>query len=340
MGTNFIITTTNNIEGGSIKKYIDTICSNVVVGTNIFSDFAASITDFFGGRSSSYQKKLETIYKEASEELKRKAYRLGANAIIGFKVDFDEISGKDKSMFMVSASGTACLVEYKEYQQESISKNDGVVEQSELDKEILRRFIVKSINNGAELEKEWVEFLCENPQEEIIDVILGLYREYHSLIPYIEKIISAYPKNMVIEPVYSKYIEWNGAYLRNLIINCNLFDAKSILMVLKENVAWGVPLLLSKKDYYTKDDVENMDCVLDFLDNLPNKGKIEVVKGMFGKEQEKYICPNGHKNEANEEYCGNQMCGLNIKGLTEKHMETIMQFKENVDALKKLISGI
>ena len=59
MNTDFIITTTNNIEYGTIQKYINTVCSNVVVGTNIFSDFAASITDFFGGRSASYQKKLE-----------------------------------------------------------------------------------------------------------------------------------------------------------------------------------------------------------------------------------------------------------------------------------------
>jgi hypothetical protein len=35
-----------------------------------------------------------------------------ANAIIGLKVDFDEISGKGKSMFMMSALGTAVYVKY------------------------------------------------------------------------------------------------------------------------------------------------------------------------------------------------------------------------------------
>lgn len=45
-----IVTTTGNIEGGTIKRYIDTVYANTVVGTNLFSDFAASFTDIFGGK--------------------------------------------------------------------------------------------------------------------------------------------------------------------------------------------------------------------------------------------------------------------------------------------------
>lgn len=42
MKNRFIITTTDTIENCPIKRYIDTICSNIVIGTNVFSDFAAS----------------------------------------------------------------------------------------------------------------------------------------------------------------------------------------------------------------------------------------------------------------------------------------------------------
>ena len=80
---------------------------NVVIGTNVFSDLFASFTDFFGGRSGTYRDGLERIYNEAIKELKEKAIYLGANAIIGLSIDFDEIFGKDKSMFMVAATGTA-----------------------------------------------------------------------------------------------------------------------------------------------------------------------------------------------------------------------------------------
>ena len=41
MREKFIITVTNNIEGCPIVKYLDPICSNVVIGTNIFSDIVA-----------------------------------------------------------------------------------------------------------------------------------------------------------------------------------------------------------------------------------------------------------------------------------------------------------
>ena len=44
----FIITTTPTIEGHPIKEYLGTINVNEVIGTNFFSDFAASFTDVFG----------------------------------------------------------------------------------------------------------------------------------------------------------------------------------------------------------------------------------------------------------------------------------------------------
>ena len=125
MQNNFLITVTNNIEGRNIEDYIDTICTNVVLGTNIFSDFKASLSDIFGGFSGSYRNKLELIYEEAKKELKKKAQSIGANAIVGFTVDFDEISGGGKSMFMISASGTASKIKDipQDKKQENLNEN-------------------------------------------------------------------------------------------------------------------------------------------------------------------------------------------------------------------------
>lgn len=106
-----IVTTTNSVEGYSIRKYIGVVNANVVIGTNLFSDIAASLTDVFGGRSGSYKSKLTTIYDEVMKELIGKAESYHADAIVGLHVDFDEISGGGKSMFMVSASGTAITLE-------------------------------------------------------------------------------------------------------------------------------------------------------------------------------------------------------------------------------------
>ena len=95
-----------------MDKYLGVVTTNLVIGTNFFSDFTASLSDFFGGMSGTYQKQMDTLYKRANEEISRKATERGANCILGFKIDFDEISGKDKSMLMVSVSGTACVVDY------------------------------------------------------------------------------------------------------------------------------------------------------------------------------------------------------------------------------------
>lgn len=58
----FIITTTNSIEYAEVQQYFDIVSTNVVIGANIFSDLAASLTDIFGGTSGSYQNQLEYIY--------------------------------------------------------------------------------------------------------------------------------------------------------------------------------------------------------------------------------------------------------------------------------------
>lgn len=106
-----IITTTHHIENNNIKQYLGIVNTNVVLGVNFFSDAVASRTDIFGGRSGSYESKLNLIYEKVTNELERKANYLKADAILGLQIDFDEISGKEKSMFMVSASGTAVVLE-------------------------------------------------------------------------------------------------------------------------------------------------------------------------------------------------------------------------------------
>jgi uncharacterized protein YbjQ (UPF0145 family) len=343
MKNEFIISTTNNIEGCPIKKYIDTICSNIVIGTNIFSDFAASLTDFFGGRSDSYKRKLEIIYNEASKELKQKALNIGANAIIGFKVDFDEISGKDKSMFMVSVLGTACIIEYKNDCSETAISNN-IIAQDELDKEIKRRYIISQINHGADLKEQWFEFLLENPQIDIINNLLDRYVAYYKgydtykeNIHFIEKHLSLLPKDEVIDKVYSKY-EANKKEIKALITNCNLFSPTNLLSLCRVDCHLAIDLLLTNTDYYRKEDILAMSEIYNILASLPNTGKIEVVKGgLLGKEQEKFICQNGHKSSPNSEFCENFNCGVNIKGLTKDETWTISKFKQRIDVLNDMM---
>ena len=71
---NFIVTTTEHIENATIKCYLDAICTNIVIGTNVLSDFAASLSDFSGGKFDSYKRKLEYAYTEARRELEQETH--------------------------------------------------------------------------------------------------------------------------------------------------------------------------------------------------------------------------------------------------------------------------
>lgn len=72
-------------------------------------DFMAGITDFFGGRSSSYEKVLIEAKDSAMQEMIQRAQALGANAIVGIDIDYETI-GASGSMLMVATSGTAVVI--------------------------------------------------------------------------------------------------------------------------------------------------------------------------------------------------------------------------------------
>lgn len=80
MSRSFLMTTSPTIEGSEIEHYFGIVATNVVTGTGVFSDVAAAFSDFFGGRSNSYKKQLESIREEALKEIESKARSMGANA--------------------------------------------------------------------------------------------------------------------------------------------------------------------------------------------------------------------------------------------------------------------
>jgi len=105
-----IVTTTPSIEGKKITQYLGVVTGEVIVGVNFIKDFLAGITNFIGGRASSYEDELISARENALDELKNRASLLGANAVVGVDLDF-EVLGANGSMLMVIASGTAVIVE-------------------------------------------------------------------------------------------------------------------------------------------------------------------------------------------------------------------------------------
>jgi uncharacterized protein YbjQ (UPF0145 family) len=100
-------TTAFSFAENEIQTELKVISAECVFGMNIFRDFFAGLTDFFGGRSEASQKILRDARETCLYELKREAYEIGADGIIGIDLDYQEISGKGKGMLFLVASGTA-----------------------------------------------------------------------------------------------------------------------------------------------------------------------------------------------------------------------------------------
>jgi len=104
-----IVTTTPSIEGKNIVEYKGIVFGEVIVGVNFAKDFFAGLSNFFGGRSSTYEDELLNARTTALYELEQRAAAMGANAIVGVDIDY-EVLGADHGMLMVTASGTAVVV--------------------------------------------------------------------------------------------------------------------------------------------------------------------------------------------------------------------------------------
>ena len=105
-----IITTTPTIEGHTIKEYKGIVFGEVVAGVDFIKDFAAGLTNFFGGRSGSYEGEFIQARQDALREMETRAKKLGANAVVGVDMDY-EILGQSNNMIMVTASGTAVVID-------------------------------------------------------------------------------------------------------------------------------------------------------------------------------------------------------------------------------------
>jgi uncharacterized protein YbjQ (UPF0145 family) len=105
-----LLSTTPNIEGRKIREYKGVVTGEAILGANVFRDLFAGIRDIVGGRAGAYEKVLKDARDTALEELGEEARRLGGNAVVGIDLDY-EVLGSNGSMLMVSASGTAVVID-------------------------------------------------------------------------------------------------------------------------------------------------------------------------------------------------------------------------------------
>ena len=88
-----LLSTTSEVPGHTVTAYKGMVISQVTAGRHLGKDVLAGVRDVFGGRSKSLEKDLESARQEALSELAAKAQKIGANAVVGIRLDMENVAG-------------------------------------------------------------------------------------------------------------------------------------------------------------------------------------------------------------------------------------------------------
>jgi len=103
-----IVVTTNDLPGYRIVRTLGVARGLTVRSRSVVGNLGASVQILFGGNISVYTKLAEETRQEAFDLLVQHAEQMGANAILAFRYDANEIAS---AVTEVLAYGTAVVVE-------------------------------------------------------------------------------------------------------------------------------------------------------------------------------------------------------------------------------------
>lgn len=299
-----ILTVTTSTLMGSyeVEEYYGYISVNFVTGANFLRDWLAGWTDILGGVSKSYTRELDELKSMARSALENKVRLLGMNCILGLQIDIDPIFGSNYSMFMVSATGTACKIN-------NLMKNNEGIDPVEFNikLDLSRIYAVNSLSNtpinlaNSTLD-EIEEFIVSFPKDNeimLVDFFLKNFKENPT------KYISfAYKSNINIisEFLYknnylkiAKYVSDNITKEKTLFIkNFNIIDYSSILEQLKNvnNSDTELDLLVAlsaEPQIVTKENYYALKELLELIHKKYND-KVDIKTSGLGKKKESWIC--------------------------------------------------
>ena len=106
-----LVTTAHTLQGIEVTKYLGVISAECAYGMNMFKDMFANVRNLVGGRSAAVEDTMRDSRETVLLELKREAHAKGANAVIALDVDYTQLGSGGNMMVLVSASGTAVVIE-------------------------------------------------------------------------------------------------------------------------------------------------------------------------------------------------------------------------------------
>lgn len=105
--SDMIFSTSHQIDGYEIEKYIGIVSGDTVIGTGFLSTIASNISDLFGEESEAYATKMQKAKNSALIKLLEDALKHNANAVIGISFEYVSLS---RDLIGVSVNGTAVTI--------------------------------------------------------------------------------------------------------------------------------------------------------------------------------------------------------------------------------------
>lgn len=360
--TNVKVTTTSGFDNVEIEEYLEPITAHVVVGMNFFKDFLSGFSDFFGGKSKTYQNTLASINDEVINELRKRAFSIGGNCVLGLKIDNDEVSAQGKSMMMVTALGTAAKANFskKTVIERDESKSDRISDELLNYYKRKKKYIAQSENNSLKITNALWEFVKSNKVHELAQYLLNGYLEFVQSCPeyqkedlnkfsnHLSEYLSVIDSEHAINCLYDKLVEEKKTNLKKKIVfkinELQLIDFEKTLGLIKEQdfdtQKCGLQILKSEKMSYEKSDLQLIDSIINQISGaFGERGeKSTKKKALSSKEKEIWVCECGKENDIDKKYC--TACKKDIYGFLEnevRSLEIVEKLENELEILKTSI---
>lgn len=346
----FIVSTTNNLEGYSIERYLGVVTDRIVVGAGMFSEFFAAFTDVFGDRSIKFENRIEELHELAMTNLEKKAIALGANSLIGVTMDTDEISGKNMQMFMATVTGTAVVIIKNAESEKLIFEEEysDTISAKAVENMILNNKYSQKLSDEKLLFNDFIQITGELINHNLlvpIDVILNAISKYkyqdfsQNTIDIIINYLSMFNKSELTEELNKRILEssinnnlFNTVYEQ--VVEVNYKDISNIIDKIEVSILDKTifkNLLKYKKNYDYK-DIVYIELLNKQLATLLDKNVVEKYKGTLTNG---WICLCGNKNADSLKNC--KTCGKGKNGFTDEQSSQIDKIIEHLNNIKEIL---
>jgi len=347
------ITTGDLSESPNLERNFGIISTNVIAGTGLFSDIAASLTDVFGGSSESYKKQFDWITKTALEDLKSKSRAIGGNGIMGLRIDTNELSGKGKQMLMITVYGSAIKLRNDKKLSEApeISQKRDVISVEEFvsfrkEKDRLENLKKQSLNDIFTRED-----IAECTSLHCIKIILDKLFDAKNTIPFDNNIhhINSWLRQInpeAIIDILNSYISSTARISPLVLDKFNLIfesvrisDYKLIEALLQKpdrsSRRLGLSLVSMTKLSYSRSDIDEYMNAIELINNMTPAE--EYVKKSLTSSKMVWNCANEHIVDAEDDVC--RECGLDKFGLKEGTIDMfIKELNMRIEHLNELLA--